>query len=84
MKDRFEEIAREFSHAWKTGGRQHVLEQLAGDAATPEIAPAEIAAVTALMMTHLPTWLDQVEFRDELLDLARSRCQTTSARRYPR
>jgi hypothetical protein len=72
MKDRPEQTAREYIHQWKSGGRRHVLEQLTGSASDPEIPQGEVAAVTALMMSHLPTWLDQVELRDGLVDIAKS------------
>jgi len=83
VKDHLERIGNDFIHRWKSGGRRYVIDQLSGNASEPEIAPDEIAAVTAWMMSHLPTWVDQVELRDDLLDMARSQCQAISANPRP-
>ena len=84
MTDHTEEIAHDYIHRWKSGGRKHVLEQLTGIAADPEISTGEIAAVTALMMTNLPTWVDQVGLRDALVDIAKSCHQPVPASPRPR
>lgn len=84
MKDRIEEIGRECVQAWRHGQRKVVLDHLSGCSPYTEIAPNEVAAVTAWIMSHLPTWLDQVEFRDELLDSARCRSQPTPAISRPK
>ncbi len=84
MKDRIEEIARGYIQAWKSGGRRHVVDQLSGHAADREIAPDEVAAITAWMMTNLPTWVDQIELRDDLLDIARSGSHRDAVSARPR